>query len=149
MRPDGGRAGGYGRAGVVGPSVSFKNPAMYPWSPPGYSSVTRGISFSWRFSFHTVTSPIAEGVPETFVLDREEMYGEPFDIAEPSVTRGISFSWRFSFHTVTFIFRSFRRRGSVKIHGPARPGGLVDRLQDLGHHQRLLGLHGQGDDGQL
>ena len=30
--------------------------------------------------------PIAEGVPETFVLDREEMYGEPFDIAEPQET---------------------------------------------------------------
>ena len=27
--------------------------------------------------------PIAEGVPETFALDCEEMYGEPFDIAEP------------------------------------------------------------------
>ena len=27
--------------------------------------------------------PIAEGIPETFALDREEMYGEPFDIAEP------------------------------------------------------------------
>ena len=32
---------------------------------------------------------------------------------------------------------------SVKIHGFARLGGLVDRLQDLRHHQRLLGLHGQ------
>jgi len=27
--------------------------------------------------------PITQGVPETFVLDPEEMYGEPFDIAEP------------------------------------------------------------------
>lgn len=27
--------------------------------------------------------PIAEGVPETFVLDPEEMYGEPFVIPEP------------------------------------------------------------------
>lgn len=27
--------------------------------------------------------PIAAGVPETFVLDCEEMYGEPFDIATP------------------------------------------------------------------
>lgn len=27
--------------------------------------------------------PIAAGVPETFVLDPEEMYGEPFDIPEP------------------------------------------------------------------
>lgn len=27
--------------------------------------------------------PIADGIPETFVLDPEEMYGEPFDIAEP------------------------------------------------------------------
>lgn len=27
--------------------------------------------------------PIAEGIPETFVLDCEEMYGEPFDIAKP------------------------------------------------------------------
>ena len=30
--------------------------------------------------------PIAAGVPETFVLDPEEMYGEPFDIAEPMET---------------------------------------------------------------
>ena len=27
--------------------------------------------------------PITQGVPETFALDCEEMYGEPFDIAEP------------------------------------------------------------------
>ena len=27
--------------------------------------------------------PIAAGIPETFALDEEEMYGEPFDIAEP------------------------------------------------------------------
>lgn len=27
--------------------------------------------------------PIAAGVPETFALDVEEMYGEPFDIADP------------------------------------------------------------------
>lgn len=27
--------------------------------------------------------PIAEGVDETFVLDCEEMYGEPFDVARP------------------------------------------------------------------
>ena len=27
--------------------------------------------------------PIAAGIPETFTLDCEEMYGEPFDIAEP------------------------------------------------------------------
>ena len=27
--------------------------------------------------------PIAEGIPETFVLDPEEMYWEPFDIADP------------------------------------------------------------------
>lgn len=27
--------------------------------------------------------PIAEGIPETFALDCEEMYGEPFDIPEP------------------------------------------------------------------
>lgn len=27
--------------------------------------------------------PIAEGIPETFVLDPEEMYGEPFDIPNP------------------------------------------------------------------
>ena len=27
--------------------------------------------------------PIAAGIPETFVLETEEMYGEPFDIAEP------------------------------------------------------------------
>lgn len=27
--------------------------------------------------------PIAKGIPETFVLDPEEMYGEPFDIADP------------------------------------------------------------------
>ena len=30
--------------------------------------------------------PIAEGIPETFALDCEEMYGEPFDIAEPQET---------------------------------------------------------------
>ena len=30
--------------------------------------------------------PIAEGVDETFTLDCEEMYGEPFDIAEPMET---------------------------------------------------------------
>lgn len=30
--------------------------------------------------------PIAEGVDETFVLDPEEMYGEPFDIPEPTET---------------------------------------------------------------
>ena len=30
--------------------------------------------------------PIAAGIPETFVLDPEEMYGEPFDIAEPMET---------------------------------------------------------------
>ena len=30
--------------------------------------------------------PIAAGIPETFVLDCEEMYGEPFDIAEPQET---------------------------------------------------------------
>lgn len=27
--------------------------------------------------------PIAEGIPETFVLEQEEMYGEPFTIPEP------------------------------------------------------------------
>ena len=27
--------------------------------------------------------PIAEGVDESFVLENEEMYGEPFDIAKP------------------------------------------------------------------
>jgi len=27
--------------------------------------------------------PIAAGIPETFVLPEEEMYGEPFDIADP------------------------------------------------------------------
>ena len=32
--------------------------------------------------------PIAAGIPETFVLDCEEMYGEPFDIAEPQDFRG-------------------------------------------------------------
>lgn len=30
--------------------------------------------------------PIAAGVPETFALEPEEMYGEPFDIAEPMET---------------------------------------------------------------
>ncbi len=30
--------------------------------------------------------PIAEGVEETFVLEPEEMYGEPFDIPEPDET---------------------------------------------------------------
>lgn len=30
--------------------------------------------------------PIAQGVDETFVLDPEEMYGEPFDIPEPTET---------------------------------------------------------------
>ena len=30
--------------------------------------------------------PIAEGVDETFALDCEEMYGEPFDIADPLET---------------------------------------------------------------
>ena len=30
--------------------------------------------------------PIAEGLPETFVLEPEEMYGEPFDIPEPDET---------------------------------------------------------------
>ena len=30
--------------------------------------------------------PIAEGVDETFVLECEEMYGEPFDISEPMET---------------------------------------------------------------
>ncbi len=30
--------------------------------------------------------PIAKGVDETFVLDPEEMYGEPFDIPEPDET---------------------------------------------------------------
>ncbi len=30
--------------------------------------------------------PIAEGIDETFVLDCEEMYGEPFDIPEPMET---------------------------------------------------------------
>ena len=30
--------------------------------------------------------PIAAGIPETFALDCEEMYGEPFDIAEPMET---------------------------------------------------------------
>ena len=30
--------------------------------------------------------PIAAGVDETFVLDPEEMYGEPFDIPEPDET---------------------------------------------------------------
>ncbi len=30
--------------------------------------------------------PIAEGVDETFVLEPEEMYGEPFDIPEPDET---------------------------------------------------------------
>lgn len=28
--------------------------------------------------------PIAAGIPETFVLDPEEMYGEAFDIPEPN-----------------------------------------------------------------
>lgn len=30
--------------------------------------------------------PIAMGVPESFVLEHEEMYGEPFDIPEPETT---------------------------------------------------------------
>lgn len=30
--------------------------------------------------------PIAEGIPDSFVLDPEEMYGEPFDIPEPQET---------------------------------------------------------------
>ena len=30
--------------------------------------------------------PIAKGIPETFALECEEMYGEPFDIAEPQET---------------------------------------------------------------
>jgi trehalose utilization protein len=30
--------------------------------------------------------PIAAGIPETFVLEPEEMYGEPFDIPEPDET---------------------------------------------------------------
>lgn len=30
--------------------------------------------------------PIAEGIPETFALECEEMYGEPFDIPEPQET---------------------------------------------------------------
>ena len=30
--------------------------------------------------------PIAEGVDETFALEHEEMYGEPFDISEPMET---------------------------------------------------------------
>lgn len=30
--------------------------------------------------------PIAAGIPETFVLDPEEMYGEPFDVPEPMET---------------------------------------------------------------
>lgn len=30
--------------------------------------------------------PIAKDIPETFVLDCEEMYGEPFDIPEPQET---------------------------------------------------------------
>lgn len=30
--------------------------------------------------------PIAKGVPEQFVLEKEEMYGEPFDIPEPDET---------------------------------------------------------------
>lgn len=30
--------------------------------------------------------PIAKGVPEQFVIEKEEMYGEPFDIPEPDET---------------------------------------------------------------
>ncbi len=30
--------------------------------------------------------PIAKGIPEQFVLEKEEMYGEPFDIPEPDET---------------------------------------------------------------
>lgn len=40
---------------------------------------------STRERIWTVTPghPIAKGIPETFVLEKEEMYGEPFDIPSP------------------------------------------------------------------
>ena len=36
--------------------------------------------------------PIAAGVDETFVLDPEEMYGEPFDIPSPDGLRAVRYS---------------------------------------------------------
>jgi len=36
------------------------------------------------------THPIAEGIPEQFLLEREEMYSEPFGIPEPDTTVFIS-----------------------------------------------------------
>ena len=54
--------------------------------------------------------PIAEGVPESFVLDPEEMYGEPFDIPEPIET--IFLGWFDTGH----LFRS----GCTWIRGNGR-----------------------------
>lgn len=59
-----------------------------------YSKILRKIlgttcSLKWRLDSReriwTIkpNHPIAAGIPETFVLDTEEMYGEPFDIPEP------------------------------------------------------------------
>ena len=77
--------------------------------------------------------PIAEGVDETFALDCEEMYGEPFDIADPMET--IFMGW----FNGGEVFRSGCTwvRGNGKIFY-FQPGHETNSAYHNAHVQRIL-----------
>ena len=77
--------------------------------------------------------PIAAGIPETFVLDCEEMYGEPFDVPEPQET--IFMSW----FNGGEVFRS----GFTNVRGNGRifyfqPGHETNRSFQNPYVQRII-----------
>lgn len=77
--------------------------------------------------------PIAEGVPETFALECEEMYGEPFGIPEPQEV--IFMGW----FNGGEVFRS----GCTWVRGNGRifyfqPGHETNRSYQNEHVQRVI-----------
>lgn len=77
--------------------------------------------------------PIAEGVPETFALEGEEMYGEPFDIPTPDEV--VFIGW----FDGGEVFRSgcTWTRGNGKIFY-FQPGHETNRAYHNEHVQRIL-----------
>ena len=77
--------------------------------------------------------PIAEGVPETFALEAEEMYGEPFDIPTPDEV--VFIGW----FDGGEVFRSgcTWTRGNGKIFY-FQPGHETNRAYHNEHVQRIL-----------
>lgn len=77
--------------------------------------------------------PIAQGVPETFALEGEEMYGEPFDIPTPDEI--VFLGW----FDGGEVFRSgcTWRRGNANIFY-FQPGHEVNRAFHNEHVQRIL-----------